>query len=238
MLYALTAAQMRSAEEAAVASGDTTLAALMARAGAAVAADAAAGAPVGRVVIVTGKGNNGGDGWVAARELYVSGRDVLVVALADPSSLSSLAADVASEALSAGVPWLAPASDGEMLRALDEAALVVDAIFGFGFTGTVREPYARAIEALNDCDAAVLSVDVPSGIDSDTGQAFTLKFTNQDAGVPHNVHIKDSSGAEVAKTDIISGVATTSIQVPALKAGTYPFVCDVHPNMTGTITVK
>lgn len=70
------------------------------------------------------------------------------------------------------------------------------------------------------------------------GQSFTLKFTNQDAGVPHNVHIKDSSGADVAKTEIITGVATTSIQVPALKAGTYPFVCDVHPNMTGTITVK
>jgi NAD(P)H-hydrate epimerase len=80
-----------------------------------------------------------------------------------------------------------------MLRALDEAALVVDATFGFGFTGTVREPYARAIEALNDCDAAVLSVDVPSGIDSDTGAVggtavradVTLTFSAPKLGLVH-----------------------------------------------------
>ena len=70
------------------------------------------------------------------------------------------------------------------------------------------------------------------------GQPFTLKFTNNDAGVPHNVHVRDSSGADVAKTDIISGVSDASIQVAALQPGTYPFVCDVHPNMTGTLTVK
>jgi plastocyanin len=70
------------------------------------------------------------------------------------------------------------------------------------------------------------------------GAPFTIAFQNEDAGVPHNVQIKDASGTSVFKGDIVSGVSTTVYHVPALPAGTYPFVCDVHPNMTGTLTVK
>ncbi len=67
---------------------------------------------------------------------------------------------------------------------------------------------------------------------------FTIDFKNNDAGVPHNVAIKDASGAEVFKGDIITGPAEKSYDVPALKPGTYTFVCSVHPSMTGTITVQ
>ena len=72
------------------------------------------------------------------------------------------------------------------------------------------------------------------------GKAFSLAFTNEDAGVPHNVAIhRDSpTGAEVFKGQIFNGVATKVYQVPALDAGTYAFVCSVHPNMIGTLTVK
>ncbi|HYM83896.1 MAG TPA: cupredoxin domain-containing protein [Candidatus Dormibacteraeota bacterium] len=70
------------------------------------------------------------------------------------------------------------------------------------------------------------------------GAAFTVAFANQDNGVPHNVDIKDSSGTSKFKGDIVSGVTTTVYHVPALTAGTYTFVCDVHPNMSGTLTVK
>ena len=72
------------------------------------------------------------------------------------------------------------------------------------------------------------------------GKAFSLAFTNEDAGVPHNVAIhRDSpTGAEVFKGQIFNGVATKVYQVPALNAGTYAFVCSVHPNMIGTLTVK
>jgi plastocyanin len=68
--------------------------------------------------------------------------------------------------------------------------------------------------------------------------AFVIAFDNEDAGTPHNVAIKDPSGAEVFKGDIFNGVETRDYQVPALPAGAYTFACSVHPNMTGTLTVQ
>ena len=67
---------------------------------------------------------------------------------------------------------------------------------------------------------------------------FAIVFENQDASVPHNIEIKNSAGADAFKGEIFPGVATKTYAVPALKAGTYPFQCTVHPNMTGTLTVK
>lgn len=71
-----------------------------------------------------------------------------------------------------------------------------------------------------------------------TGEAFQIRFANQEAGVPHNVEVKDAAGATVVRGDIISGVAEATYDVPALEAGAYPFLCSVHPNMTGTITAE
>jgi plastocyanin len=67
---------------------------------------------------------------------------------------------------------------------------------------------------------------------------FTLRFDNQDAGIPHDVQVKDDAGQVVFKTDIITGVEAREYQVPALDPGVYPFVCSVHPNMTGTLNVE
>jgi len=67
---------------------------------------------------------------------------------------------------------------------------------------------------------------------------FTIQFKNDDQGVPHNVDIKDAGGASVFKGDIITGPAETSYAVPPLGAGSYQFICTVHPNMTGTLTVQ
>jgi plastocyanin len=67
---------------------------------------------------------------------------------------------------------------------------------------------------------------------------FTLAFDNEDAGTPHDVQIKDANGAKVAETEIFPGVATKTIQLGPLAAGTYPFACTVHSNMTGTLTVQ
>jgi plastocyanin len=66
--------------------------------------------------------------------------------------------------------------------------------------------------------------------------AFTIHFNNKEA-VPHNVDVKDASGASKFKGDVVTGPKEVDYQVPALPAGDYTFVCDVHPNMTGTLKV-
>jgi plastocyanin len=66
---------------------------------------------------------------------------------------------------------------------------------------------------------------------------FVIHFSNKDAGIPHNVEIKDSMSTSVFKPATITGVAEVDFQVPALAAGTYQFVCTVHPNMAGTLKV-
>jgi len=72
-------------------------------------------------------------------------------------------------------------------------------------------------------------------LEAPAGQAFVLEFDNNDPGIPHNVEIKDANGTSVFKGQIITGPAKASYQVPAITAGNYTFVCDVHPNMTGTL---
>jgi cytochrome c oxidase subunit 2 len=67
---------------------------------------------------------------------------------------------------------------------------------------------------------------------------FSIHFQNDDQAVAHDVAIKDASGKELFRGDLITGVADTTYSVPALAAGTYTFVCTIHPNMTGTLTVQ
>jgi plastocyanin len=76
------------------------------------------------------------------------------------------------------------------------------------------------------------SVTVPAG------KPFQIAFNNKDNGVPHNVAIHDANGAEKFKGEIVTGPATRMYDVPALDPGTYTFVCNVHPNMTGTLTAQ
>ncbi len=67
---------------------------------------------------------------------------------------------------------------------------------------------------------------------------FKLEFVNEDAAIQHNVELKDSAGSSVFKGEVFAGVATQVYDVPALAAGTYPFICSVHPNMTGSATIQ
>jgi plastocyanin len=69
------------------------------------------------------------------------------------------------------------------------------------------------------------------------GTAFRIAFSNEDAGIPHNVAIRNAGGAQVFSGAIINGVATTTYSVAALPAGSYTLVCIVHPNMTGSLAV-
>jgi len=71
-------------------------------------------------------------------------------------------------------------------------------------------------------------------------KAFTINFENKDAGIPHNISIRDggASGPALWTGEIFPGVASRVYQVTPLKAATYTFICDVHPTMTGTLVVK
>jgi plastocyanin len=68
-------------------------------------------------------------------------------------------------------------------------------------------------------------------------QAFQIKFVNNDAGIPHNVAIKDANGTIVFDGEVFNGVDTKVYDVPALGAGEYQFYCKIHTNMVGTLSV-
>jgi NAD(P)H-hydrate epimerase len=136
--------------------------ALMERAGRGLADAVMRHAPAGRVVVVCGKGNNGGDGFVVARVLRDRGREVQVLLLAAPDEYRG-DARTNLERL--------PVDPGPFAgAALEGAAVIVDAILGTGFSGEVREPYASAIAAINASGAPVVACDVPSGVDASTGE--------------------------------------------------------------------
>ncbi len=141
---------------------------LMERAGAGLARIIAEFAPSGQVVVVCGKGNNGGDGYVAARLLRLEGRDVRVLSIAPTDELRGDAL-TSMQALPGDPPEpFAP-------DAMAGAAAVVDALLGTGFSGEPRGPAAEAIKAINDAgDAVVVACDVPSGVDGSTGEAASV----------------------------------------------------------------
>ncbi len=170
MYRVLTAAEARAVEELAVAEQGVSLVTLMQAAGAAVAREIAERVPEGDIVVLAGPGNNGGDGWVAARELHTGGRTASVLSVRGPDELSGAAAEAARDAIAAGVPWSAPA-DSPTAQTLGDAAGVVDALLGIGASGALREPLAAWVEAANASGAYLLAVDAPTGIDADTGTA-------------------------------------------------------------------
>ncbi len=129
--------------------------------------------PPKRIVILCGKGNNGGDGMALARHLSNIGFQVQVFLLAEPSELKGDAAINYKALFNFGVP-VQPIVSSEQLPQLIEplksADLVVDALLGTGISGEVRGLYAEVILLITNYASRILSVDIPSGINSDTGE--------------------------------------------------------------------
>ncbi len=124
----------------------------------------------GRVVICCGRGNNGGDGFVVARHLDLRGYDVRVLAFDDPVTLAGDAALNYHVLAHSDVPmWRLEPDD--LPPELSAAAWVVDALLGTGAKGEPRPPYDRVIETINASGRAILAVDVPSGLDCESGAA-------------------------------------------------------------------
>lgn len=122
------------------------------------------------VLVIAGKGNNGGDGMVAARRLLRSGARARVVLLGAISDLKGDAARACADLLGDGGEVLSVTEEAELKRALDERpGAVVDAIFGTGLDAPVSGLARCAIDAIHALGAPVLAVDISSGVNADTG---------------------------------------------------------------------
>lgn len=164
----LSSAQMREADRRCIEELGIPGAVLMHHAGEAIFREVEAG-PVG---IVCGKGNNGGDGFVVAYLAWLAGYAPRVVLLAAPEEIKGDAATYMNVYRRLGgvlVSAVDAADASEQVKGLADCAVVLDAMLGTGAKGAVREPYRSAIQAWPK--VRTIAVDVPSGLDADTGVA-------------------------------------------------------------------
>ena len=167
----------------------------------------------GQVVICAGKGNNGGDGFVIARHLENHGHNVRVLLFSSPDGLEgdALTNYRILEAACTPLAVISPDVQNTVPRVLAEADWIVDALLGTGTRGQVREPFSTAIRQINESGRKVLAVDLPSGLDCDTGEPLgccvradhTVTFVARKIGF-------DRPGA----ADLVGAVHVVDIGVP------------------------
>lgn len=157
-------------------------------------------------VILAGKGNNGGDTFVAARQLHQSGRPVHLFMTARPDELTGDAAEMFEampQALKNGARFEFSADD------IPEQAVIIDGLLGTGIRGEVREPSASWIRLVNASNAPVIAIDIPSGLNADDGTAalhITADLTVTMAGVKTGMLVEQGPAAsgriEIARIGI------------------------------------
>jgi NAD(P)H-hydrate epimerase len=160
-----------------------------------------------RVGVICGKGNNGGDGFVAARKLLEAGRAVRVLLLCDPKELRGDAAHMFHEMVRKLHPLkIAPVIareasglDSAEVREVFAADVIVDAILGTGFRPPMSALYAAAIGRMNSVPAAVVAVDIPSGADADAMRAKTASG----GGASENVTSENETSVNQARADAV-----------------------------------
>ena len=161
----LTSAEMERADRLSIAAGTPGFA-LMLSAGQAVAEAAIDLVEAGPILVVAGRGNNGGDGFVAAAELAARGREVSVILLCERDKLQG-------DAASAARGWKYPVLPFNP-QAIGRPALIIDALFGTGLDRPLEGDPRDMIEAINANGAPVLSVDLPSGINGTTAAVMGI----------------------------------------------------------------
>src|SRR3954469_4540822 len=161
----LTTTEMERADRLTIAAGTPGFA-LMLSAGQAVAEAARDLVEEGPILVVAGRGNNGGDGFVAAAELAARGREVSVILLCERDSLQG-------DAASAARGWKHPVLPFNP-QAIGHPALIIDALFGAGLNRPVEGEAHDMIAAINANGAPVLSVDLPSGVNGTSGAVMGI----------------------------------------------------------------
>ncbi|MGD1042255.1 MAG: NAD(P)H-hydrate epimerase [Sedimentisphaerales bacterium] len=128
-----------------------------------------------KVCIFCGTGNNGGDGFVIARHLLNAGFAVTVVVCGNIAKIKNDARVNLDVLIGLGLKIErldmegTEIIDARVTKLTNEANMIIDAIFGTGLTGTLRDEYKQLIESINELGCPILSVDIPSGLDCDTG---------------------------------------------------------------------
>ena len=175
-LVAFAREEIRALDRAAISQYGIPEAALMENAGRATAAIASKMLPPkpSGVLVVCGKGNNGGDGYVVARYLWNAGHLPHVFLTTDPASIKGCAASFLRVVSLMGVPvtQISEQNLDTLVEAAVGATLIIDGIFGTGLLGEVRGPSDRIIKILNASGKPILSIDIPSGLDADTGEVL------------------------------------------------------------------
>jgi hydroxyethylthiazole kinase-like uncharacterized protein yjeF len=160
-----------------------------------------------RVCLFCGAGNNGGDGYVIARHLRNAQFEVRVVVCGVREKITGDARINLAiiERLGQTIEWIDPSDPGTVDRVRDAATgahLAVDALFGTGLQGELRPEYARIVDAINELGVPILAVDIPSGLDCDTGKplgsavraTWTVTFVAVKKGYATNPRARDYTG--------------------------------------------
>ncbi len=121
------------------------------------------------VTIVCGKGNNGGDGFVVARLLHEKGANIELYLIGRRDSVKGDARVNLERTEKIGL-WIKEINDPVDFQIMETSALIVDAIFGTGFSGEIKSPYAEVIRRINNNPTPVIAIDSPSGLDGETGE--------------------------------------------------------------------
>ncbi len=235
--------EMARADAAAI-EGGTSAALLMDRAGRAVAravVELAGGRYGTKVAVVCGKGNNGGDGFVAARVLHSQGVAVSCMSSSPPRDFSGPSAEHLARMREEGVALRPFAAED-----LDPVDVVVDAVFGTGFEGLPRDDAARIIEAINSSGALVVAVDIPSGVDGLTGATegvavradVTVAMGAQKLGTTLGQGALHSDRVEVAEIGIDVNTSATRMLEARDVLDMLPIrALDAHKRSSGAVAV-
>jgi len=245
----LTPQQSNDLDRATQAAG-TPAEVLMERAGGAVAQaaiDRCGGVYGRRAVVVCGKGNNGGDGLVAARHLARRGMRVSVIAVEALDELREPAARNAGRLGEQGLTGRTFSPAG-LAAELTRADVVIDAIFGTGFRGVPEDEWAAAIEGVNAGAAPVIAVDIPSGVDGLTGAVdgdavqadLTVTFGAAKVGVVLLPGAEHAGAVRVVDIGFTDGAMdpTTFLVEPGDVAASLPSrAADTHKRASGVVVV-